>query len=266
MRGGAQAHLVEAADGHFYVVKSLNNPQHRRVLVNEWVASTLLEYLQLNAARTAIVEFSPAFLAANPGITIQHATSTHPVVPGWHFGSRYPGNPVQVAVYDFLPDLLLAKVANRTDFAGALAFDQWMGNADARQAVFYRAHVEDAQHTRPPRNAFVALLVDHGYVFSGPDWVFRDSPLRGIYHRPQVYSHIQGWNDFEPWLERIRHFPEEIIDRAVRSLPPQWLGENAADEAELNSLLERLMRRSSRVGDLLEAVRDSQANPFPTWK
>jgi hypothetical protein len=35
MRGGAQAHLIQAADGHHYVVKFLNNPQHRRILVNE---------------------------------------------------------------------------------------------------------------------------------------------------------------------------------------------------------------------------------------
>jgi hypothetical protein len=108
--------------------------------------------------------------------------------------------------------------------------------------------------------------VDHGYVFGGPDWAFRDSPLRGLYHRPQVYSHIQGWADFEPWLERIRHFPEDIIDRALRSLPPQWLGEKGEDEAELNTLLEKLMRRRARVADLIEAVRDSQASPFPQWR
>ena len=35
MRGGAQAHLLEADDGKWYVVKFRNNPQHRRVLVNE---------------------------------------------------------------------------------------------------------------------------------------------------------------------------------------------------------------------------------------
>jgi hypothetical protein len=266
MRGGAQAHLVEASDGNFYVVKFINNPQHRRVLVNEWVATTLLDYLQLNSARAAVVDFTPDFLAANPDITIQHATRTLPVLPGWHFGSRYPGNPIKVAVYDFLPDLLLAKVANRGDYAGALVFDQWMANADARQTVFYRASVADAQHSRPPRNAFVALLVDHGYVFGGPDWVFRDSPLRGLYHRPQVYANIRGWADFEPWLERIRHFPEEIIDRALRSLPPQWLGENGEDRDDLEALLERLMRRRARVADLIEDVRDSQAHPFPEWK
>jgi hypothetical protein len=34
MRGGAQAHLMQASDGGYYVVKFRNNPQHRRILVN----------------------------------------------------------------------------------------------------------------------------------------------------------------------------------------------------------------------------------------
>jgi hypothetical protein len=42
MRGGAQAHLLEADDGHWYVVKFRNNPQHRRILVNERLSATLL--------------------------------------------------------------------------------------------------------------------------------------------------------------------------------------------------------------------------------
>ena len=39
MRGGAQSHLMRCSDGHFYVVKFQNNPQHRRVLANEMFAT-----------------------------------------------------------------------------------------------------------------------------------------------------------------------------------------------------------------------------------
>ena len=48
MRGGAQAHLLECADGGFYVVKFVNNPQHRRILINEWLANSFLRYLQIH--------------------------------------------------------------------------------------------------------------------------------------------------------------------------------------------------------------------------
>src|SRR5262245_41128328 len=139
MRGGAQSHLLEAADGRFYVVKFLNNPQHRRVLVNEWIAWTFLRYLQISTPDAAMVELTPEFIEQNPEVYIQLGSSRLAVVPGWHFGSCYPGDPSRVAVYDFVPDTLLGQVANAPDFAGVLAFDKWVSNADARQAVFIRA-------------------------------------------------------------------------------------------------------------------------------
>ena len=50
MRGGAQAHLMRAADGFFYVVKFRNNPQHLRVLANELLAARLAEAVGLPVA------------------------------------------------------------------------------------------------------------------------------------------------------------------------------------------------------------------------
>jgi len=47
MRGGAQSHLIQASDGLYYIVKFRNNPQHRRILVNELIASKILAYLQI---------------------------------------------------------------------------------------------------------------------------------------------------------------------------------------------------------------------------
>src|SRR4028118_746639 len=96
MRGGAQAHLLEADDGHFYVVKLRNNPQHRRVLVNEWIASTFLQHLQLAAPETAIVQLTPEFLSANEEVGVLLGNQRLAATPGWHFGSRYPGDPSRV--------------------------------------------------------------------------------------------------------------------------------------------------------------------------
>ena len=66
MRGGAQAHLIEAADGHAYVVKFFNNPQHRRILVNEWIASVFLRYLGIAVPEPAIIRVTAEFLEQNP--------------------------------------------------------------------------------------------------------------------------------------------------------------------------------------------------------
>jgi hypothetical protein len=264
MRGGAQAHLIEASDGHYYVVKFQNNPQHRRILVNEWIAATFLGYLGLPTPDVAMIRISASFVANNPDLYIQLGNSHRLPTPGWHFGSRFPGDPARTAVYDFLPDALLEKIENVTDFRGVLAFDKWVANADARQAIFFRARIgpEGGPGEVSPRLGFVAQMVDNGYVFEGPHWRLSDSPLQGLYFRPLVYRSVRGWADFEPWLERIRHFPEEVVDQALKQIPPAWLEQ---DEAELQRLLERFLMRRKRVPDLIEGCRAGRSDPFPAW-
>jgi hypothetical protein len=265
MRGGAQAHLIEADDGNFYVVKFKNNPQHLRVLINELVAGVFLSYLQITAPETTLIRLTDEFLGSNPEVHIQLGSRRVPVEPGWHFGSRYPGDPDRLTVYDFIPDLLLEKVVNLREFLGILVFDKWTGNADARQAVFYRSRVREWRpgSQQPVRLGFVAQMIDHGYIFHGPNWDFVDSPLAGLYFRPVVYQSVRSWDDFQPWLDRVIHFPEEVVDEAVRRIPLEWL---EGSEDAWDALLTRLLRRRRRVPDLLRDITRAPGNPFPNWR
>jgi hypothetical protein len=266
MRGGAQAHLLECSDGRFYVVKFRNNPQHRRILINEWIASVFLNYLQISAPAATIVNLSAEFLAAHPEVHLQLGSRHIAPEPGWHFGSCYPGDPAKVMVYDFLPDVLLDKVVNINEFAAVLAFDKWMGNADARQSIFFRARLRQwspARTADPPTAGFVAHMMDHGYVFNGPHWSFPDSPLQGLYFRPNVYTHVRSLDDFQPWLDRLVNFPEEVVDTAIKQLPPDWVAEDAA---ALDALLVTLMHRRKRLPDLVRESKHGRINPFPNWK
>ncbi len=268
MRGGAQAHLLEAEDGCHYVVKFRNNPQHRRILVNEWIASTFLQFLRVSAPPPAFIELSGEFLSENPDVYIETGRQREPVPPGWHFGSRFPGDPARLAVYDYVPDVILDTVVNLREFLGVLVFDKWMGNADSRQAVFFRASVERWPAATAAGSArgqgFVAWMIDHGYVFSGPQWRFDDGPLHGLYIRPRVYAEVRGLDDLQPWLDRVRHFPEEVVDQALRQLPPQWLN---GDLDPLEELLERLMQRRRRLADLIDdCARGRAKDAFPKWR
>ncbi len=265
MRGGAQAHLLEASDGNYYVVKFSNNPQHRRILVNEWIAGVFLRHLGLSTPDPAMVRIGQEFLESNPDVYLQRGRERGAPALGWHFGSRFPGDPGRTVVYDFLPDALLSKVENLAEFAGVLAFDKWTGNADSRQAIFFRARIQGpgARDSGTERLGFVAEMMDNGYVFDGPHWRFSDSPVQGLYFRHQVYSGIRGWADFEPWLERIRHFPGEIVDEALKQIPPAWL---EGEGGELENLLARLLARRKRVADLILECRTGRADPFPAWK
>jgi len=262
MRGGAQGQLLEADDGHWYVVKFRNNPQHPRVLINELVAAALLDYLRIAVPPSALVRVEPEFLRANPEMQFTIGGKPVPVEPGWHFGSRYPGDPARTPVYDYLPDALLDSVANLADFRAILVFDQWVSNIDGRQSVFYRARVR-REDSGPSSAAFVARMIDHGFVFNGPKWTFTDSPYQGLYPRHSVYASVRSEEDFEPWLGQVVHFPEEVIDRAWKSIPPDWI---EGEEAALEDLLERLYERRAEVPRLIDCCRQSRANPFPNWR
>lgn len=47
MRGGSQAQMLADENGSYWIVKFLNNPQHPRVLANEWIASSLARAIGL---------------------------------------------------------------------------------------------------------------------------------------------------------------------------------------------------------------------------
>jgi hypothetical protein len=269
MRGGAQAHLLATdapGPAPFFVTKFTNNPQHRRVLVNEWLGAHLLTALGIATPRVAVVTVSPAFLAASPEVYLETGSARAPVPPGWHLGSQFPGDPLTEAVYDYLPDSLLPSVANHPDFLGVLVFDKWCGNADARQAIFLRRRLRDwlpQPDPSSPKKGFIAQMIDHGYLFDGPNWCYRDAPLQGFYPRSALYSSVRSLDDFEPWLSRVCHCPESAIDDALRSLPTGWLD---GDDDALSALLEQLLRRRNRVPDLLiDAIR-ARPNFFPSWR
>ena len=266
MRGGAQAHLLEGEDGAYYVAKFTNNPQHRRILINEWLACVFLRYLQIYVPETALVELTPDFVEANPELYFSIGSRRESVKPGLHFGSRMAVNPDRVAVFDFLPDKLLGKVENRADFLGMLVFDKWVGNADSRQAVFFRARAKNWTPLKgepPARIGFFAQMIDHGFAFNGPHWGFQDSPLQGLYFRTSVYDDVRSLDSFQPWLDMVADFPPNVVDSAWKEIPREWLEE---DEESLERLLEALLKRRAQVAHLIRQARDGRTSAFRNWR
>ena len=266
MRGGAQSHLIAGEDGELYVVKFTNNPQHRRILVNEWLANAFLRYLQIHVPQTALIQVSEDFLAHSPDVYFTLGSRRERIMPGLHFGSKMSVNPDKVAVFDFLPEKLLGKVENRVEFLGTLVFDKWVGNADSRQAVFFRARAKTwtpLKGEAPARIGFFAQMIDHGFAFNGPHWEFQDSPLNGLYFRTSVYEEVTSLDSFQPWLDMVTNFPIEVIDAAWKEIPREWLDQ---DEDELEKLLESLLKRRRKVGQLIEDVRRKRASDFPNWR
>ncbi len=241
-------------DQRFYVVKFLNNPQHRRVLSNEFVGTRLAQLLGLPVPEPAIIKVDEWLIEHTPELHIQMAHTTIRCQSGLQFGSRYAVDPLQGQVFDYLPaECLTGRVRNLDDFAGILAFDKWTGNADGRQAAFWR---------RTTERKYMACFIDHGHCFNAGEWSFPDDPVRGVYRGNEVYAGVVGWRSFQPWLYRIENVGLDAMLEIVNAMPPEWYGR---DRSAILELLKTLRERHRKVMDLIEAFRLSERQPFPRW-
>lgn len=270
MRGGAQSHLMECSDAHFYVVKCQNNPQHSRILVNEMLGTRLARRIGLPAAVPAVVEVGGELIALTPDLCIEMPRCKVPWAAGLQFGSRYPVNPREKPVYDFLPDQQLSQVDNLADFAGMLVFDKWTCNTNGRQTVFFEpsrpanAPGESNEETgEDVARVYTTVMIDQGFCFNAGEWNFPDAPLRGLYARNRVYQGVLGMNSFAPWIERIRrNVTEKTLDEIFSEIPPEWY---ADDYDALRRLGETLLQRRSRIEELIYSAKKSNRQPFPNW-
>jgi hypothetical protein len=253
MRGGAQSHLMRGADGHFYVVKFQNNPQHLRVLANELLATRLAERIGLPVPVTEIIEVRKWLIDNTSDLRMDTAGFSSHCKPGLQFGARYVCDPAEGQIFDYLPENMLLKIKNLASFAGMLVLDKWLGNANGRQAVFWKKSNE---------RKYTATFIDQGYCFNAGEWNFPDSALRGVYARNFVYQHVTGWQSFEPWLSRIENLSPAVIHEIAEAIPPEWTG-HAWDELE--QLVENIVVRRSKVRELITAFRNSTRQPFPAW-
>lgn len=253
LRGGAQSHLMRASDGHLYVTKFQNNPQHLRVLADEMLATELGLRLGLPVPPVRVIDVSDWLIEHTPDLRIHLAGRQIPCQSGKQLGSRHVGENCATIV-DYLPRELLIRVRNLTDFARVLVLDKWTCNSDGRQAVFFRK--------TPRHRLYEACFIDQGYCFNAGEWTFPDAPLRGVYANNFVYEAVRGWEDFEPVLSRAESMDPQSIWDCAKEIPEEWY---EGDRAGLERLTEQLAKRRGTIRKLIGEFRDSSRNPFPNW-
>jgi hypothetical protein len=253
MRGGSQAHLLRASDNHYYVTKFQNNPQHIRILFNEYFATKLGIRLGLPMPDVQIIDVSEWLIDNTPELKIDAAGLSVPCAAGLQCGSEYAADPEQSHIFDYLPEAMFKRISNLNAFAQVLVFDKWTGNSDGRQAIFVKA-----RHAR----SYQAMFIDQGYSFNAGEWDFSDRDLRGVYAHNSVYETVTGWNSFEPVLSRLEHIEFSELWRFASDIPKQWY-EN--DSEGLSELISTLIKRRTLVRNLINQFRLSSRNPFANW-
>lgn len=253
MRGSSQAHLIRASDNNLYVAKFQNNPQHPKVLANEYLASTLGRSLGLPIPEAKIISVEKSLIEQTPELRIKAAQFSVPCASGLQFASRYAADSCQEQVVDCLPISMLKRVSNPQAFACMLAFDKWTGNCDGRQALFIRNSGE---------RSYRAVFIDQGYCFNAEQWSFPDLTLHGVYYRNHFYAGVTGWQSFEPVLPAIERIDIADLRNAALQIPAEWYQH---DSKGLSDLIATLHTRRSLVRDLITAFRRDSRNPFPNW-
>jgi hypothetical protein len=254
MRGGSQPQLIRCSDGFYYVVKFQNNPQHRRILVNELLAAGLAQRLGLPIPSFAVVDVSGRLIELSSEMYIELPRSRERLSPGLQFGSRLPANPREGLITDFLGGFQLDRLKNPKDFLGIFVFDKWTCNTDGRQVIF-----SQSSNSKKYR----LWMIDQGFCFNEGEWTFPDAPKRSLFTSPLVYEQVAGIESFDPWLSRLEsEITLSVLREVAETIPPVWYG---CDSAALNCLIEKLDARRSKVRMLLEEVHRLYDSPFPNW-
>jgi HipA-like protein len=254
MHGGSQSHLMRCSDGNYYVVKFQNNPQHRRILVNELLGTSLAGLLGLPTAAVAIIEVSEELVLLTPDLCMEMVHTRIPCQAGLQFGSRYPEDPHHLTLLDYLPDKQVLKASNLSHFVGMLVFDTWTCNTDGRQVIFGRPAIG---------TPYQAWMIDQGFCFNAGKWNFPDAPRRSLHLRNVVYQQVLGIESFEPWLAKLEYeIGMQVLLGIAKTIPPEWY---EFDSESLHRLLEQLECRRRRVRELLWSVWKASPHAFPNW-
>jgi hypothetical protein len=135
-----------------------------------------------------------------------------------------------------------------------LVLDKWTGNANGRQAAFWKKLRE---------RKYTASFIDQGYCFNAGEWTFPDYPLRGVYARNEVYETVRGGNRLNRGCRGSRRWKRMWCGAWRDEIPPEWYG---GEWEELEKLARALIARRGTVRELIEAFRISPRRPFPEWR
>jgi HipA-like kinase len=223
MRGGSQAHLMQASDGNFYIVKFQDNPQGTKVLANEMLASRIAGHIGLPMPRAEIV-YLPQGIA--DGIAFETIEGKSPIRSGLHCGLRTVVSPFAGRMYETLPPREERAVRNRSDLIGARLFDFWTLNRDLRQWLYWKRSAE---------KKFSICFIDNGHCFGGPDWAMDHAhpPIRIFDPADLMILH--------KWMNRLAAVTLDDLFMIASELPGEWYGN---DRCALNALLCTLAERS----------------------
>jgi hypothetical protein len=225
-----------------YVAKFGGNPQGNRTLVNEIIVSGIMNALGISTPKLRILALPPALLRSTE-LYFLTGTKRVPVTGRLQLGSQYPVNPDKRPIFDFLPQRLLPRIVNLTDFASTWVLDQWLYNIDRRQAIFVKA-----TSSRPIQ--FQALMIDNGQCLGGSSWEIREANPHADGSNRNVHQLLDMEDECSQALAKIESLSPSAIYEATGKIPADWLP--ATDREHLARLIDLVFVHRTRLPAKIE--------------
>jgi hypothetical protein len=216
--GGSDPKLLGDTEGRQWMVKPPNNPQGKRVLVNEYVAAAV------GARIGALIQPGAVCLVPDELAGTMKLGSGAAWSPGEAFGSEFA-----VGTKPYL-DTMRPEIKNRDELLGAIAIDTWLSLHDSRQA-----RVRDAAG-----GGYEVLPVDFGHCIGPGNWgnLAARPPIAGL-HDPNGWSIGASGPAAEAVANAISQVTEEDLSAIIGSIPDSWEVVPADRGALLTFLVDR---------------------------
>jgi hypothetical protein len=241
MKGGSQSIFVQANDGKYYVVKMKDNPQGVNTLANELLGSLIAKSVGLPVAEGKGMYLSDSFIDSYPDLWFDLPSGRRRPDKGMHFGSLFVGQPSgESRPTEYISPSRVNLITNRDAFLGMYILDVWANHQDNRQAILRRASDELTQE---------AFFIDHGHMFGGPEWDFKECPGVAFHLEMAVYSDLWQDEQIASWISHFQTVVPEVLSWFPCIALPRWY------DGDLDSLMARLTARLASLTELVQADR-----------
>lgn len=227
------AHVSTDSGGH--VIKVRNNPEGPKVLVNEWVGTSIATELGVLVPDFAIVDVPEQLnIPLRPGLTAE---------PGPAFGSRFEEGQTWAGRSS------VPAVANAEAFSRLIVLDTWLLNVDRYSIVDNRVRKRPENlwlsMEGAPAGKFLLKAIDQGHCFGGTGWGAPDLKRIDAVKNPSVFGLFPEFegrllrDEVTRTLERAASITRMRLNVIIDQMPPEWGLSRAEAEALLDFLLDR---------------------------
>jgi hypothetical protein len=228
MNSRSQAILVRANDGKHYVLKLNDNPQGPHLLANEQMGSIIAKAVGIPVAESKSILVSESFIDSHPTMWFRLSSGRRRPQKGVHSGSQMVGQPSgSERPTEYISPSRIDTITNRDAFLGMYLLDVWANHQDSRQAVL----MENSSTTKEVR------FIDHGHMFGGPEWNFRNDDCSPLHSTLAVYTDLWQDDQVALWIAKFQSVIPEVLDSLADIVEPRWY------KGDLLALFERLNER-----------------------